>query len=114
MQEDDFEDLPSVNDLDIAARAAAGAPDPVGPVLRQALGEEVEEDELLEPQAEAAPASVPDSLLHVSTANHAPFIRLLLLARPWRLTPGQIKATVASLMAGPVPVRHAGIAHAFH
>lgn len=45
MQDEELEDLPSVDDLAIAARAAAGAPDPVGPVLRQALGEEPEEED---------------------------------------------------------------------
>ena len=39
------EDLPAVDDMAIAALAAAGAPDPVGPVLRKALGEESEEEE---------------------------------------------------------------------
>ena len=38
------EDLPAVDDLAIAALAAAGAPDPVGPVLRKALGEESDEE----------------------------------------------------------------------
>jgi len=45
MHDEELEDLPSVDDLAIAARAAAGAPDPVGPVLRQALGEELEEED---------------------------------------------------------------------
>ena len=55
MQEEDFEDLPSVDDLAIAARAAAGAPDPVGPVLRQALGEDAEEeDDILETEVAEA------------------------------------------------------------
>ena len=34
-----------MDDLAIAALAAAGAPDPVGPVLRKALGEVSEEEE---------------------------------------------------------------------
>ncbi|CAL8470156.1 g9698 [Coccomyxa elongata] len=62
MQEEDMEDLPSVDDMAIAARAAAGAPDPVGPVLRQALGvESEEEDEHVEAQAEAQAVSTHDS-----------------------------------------------------
>ena len=39
------DDLPAVDDMEIAARAAAGAPDPVGPILRKALGEETDEEE---------------------------------------------------------------------
>ena len=70
MQEEDFEDLPSVDDLAIAARAAAGAPDPVGPVLRQALGvESEEEDEHVEAQAEAHAVSAHDSPMEVSLGH---------------------------------------------
>lgn len=70
MHEEDYEDLPSVDDLAVAARAAAGAPDPVGPVLRQALGEEVEEeDELLEPHADALVTSNIDSPMEVCDSH---------------------------------------------
>ena len=36
--------MPEVDDMEIAARAAAGSRDPVGPILRKALGEESEEE----------------------------------------------------------------------
>lgn len=42
---DEDGDLPNIDDLQIAAGAAAGKKDPVWPVLRKALGEEVPSDE---------------------------------------------------------------------
>lgn len=42
--EADLEELPAVDDLMIAAGAAAGVPDPVGPILRRVLGIESEDE----------------------------------------------------------------------
>jgi hypothetical protein len=65
--EDDLEDLPNVDDLAIAAGAAAGVPDPVGPILRRVLGEESDEED----EQDATPESK-DMQLDIPTGGIGP------------------------------------------
>ena len=62
---DDEGDLPNIDDLQIAAEAAAGKKDPVWPVLRKALGEvhsSDEEDEVHDDKAGISAAQADEDM----------------------------------------------------
>lgn len=95
--EEEEGNLPNIDDLQVAAGAAAGKKDPVWPVLRKALGEEVssdEEDEVEgtkdEANAEQVDAEMKEAAAEVRGALHTnpttdyitqilPFLRSTLL-----------------------------------
>ena len=67
-------DLPNIDDLQIAAGAAAGKKDPVWPVLRKALGEggsseEDEEEQQTEDDKAAGRAEQPDEEMQDATSQ---------------------------------------------
>ena len=76
--EEEEGNLPNIDDLQVAAAAAAGKKDPVWPVLRKALGEEVssdEEDEAegtkAETNAEQVDADMKEAAAEVRGALHS-------------------------------------------
>lgn len=71
---EDESDLPNIDDLQIAAGAAAGKKDPVWPVLRKALGEgcfpeEDEEEEEMKDDKAAARGEQPDEEMQDATSQ---------------------------------------------